>query len=167
MILVGSTRTVWWSAKTPLRNDWHGAIRPSNSPQASTVFGKEKNGKHHFCINLRKLNSLMVKDAYSIPQIQDTLDCLQGAVWSTLLDLKSGYWQVELEGDSKALTALMVGPLGFYECEQMPNGLMNTLAMFQHLMETYLGNLQFWWCIIYLDNIIIFVTTPKEHLERL
>ena len=30
----------------------------------------------------------MVKDAYGIPQIQDTLDCLQGAVWFTLLDLK-------------------------------------------------------------------------------
>ena len=34
-------------------------------------------------------------------------------------------------------------------------------------MDTYLGNLQFWWCIIYLDDIIIFATTPKEYLERL
>ena len=52
----------------------------------------------------------MIKDAYSIQRIQDTLDCLQGAVWFMLLDLKSGYWQVELKEASRALTAFMVGP---------------------------------------------------------
>ena len=72
----------------------------------------------------------MVKDAYSIPRIQDTLDCLQGAVWFTLLDLKSGYWQVALEEASKALTAFMVGPLRFCECEQVLFGLMNALVTF-------------------------------------
>ena len=43
---------------------------------------------------------------------------------------------------------------------------MNALGMFQCLMETCLGNLQFSWCISYLDNIIIFAGTPKELLER-
>ena len=52
----------------------------------------------------------MVKDAYKIPRIQDTLDCLQGAVWFTLFDLKSGYWQIELEDTSRALKAFTVGP---------------------------------------------------------
>ena len=85
----------------------------------------------------------MVKHAYSIPRIQDTLDCLQGAVWFTLLDLKSGYWQMELAEASKALTAFTVGPLGFYKYDQMPFGLKNALATFQCLMETCLGNLQF------------------------
>ena len=59
----------------------------------------------------------MPKDAYGIPRIQDTLKCLQGAAWFTLLDLKSGYWQVELKEASKALRAFMVGSFGFYKCE--------------------------------------------------
>ena len=46
-------------------------------------------------------------------------------------------------------------------------GLANTLVTFQHLMETCLGNPWFWWCIIYLDDVIAFVVTPKEHLQRL
>ena len=65
------------------------------------------------------------------------------------------------------LSQLYSRPLGFYKCDQMPFGLMNTLVMFQCLMETYFGNLQFQWCIIYLDDMIIFAATLKEHLERL
>ena len=144
-----------------------GTRRPSNSPWASAVvLLRKKNGKLHFCIDLQKLNSLTVKDAYRIPKIQDTLDCLQGAVWFTLLDIKIGYCQVELEDASKAVPAFTVGPLGFYECEQMPFGLKNTLATFQCLMETSFGDLQFQWCIIYLDD-VIFARTPREHLRRL
>ena len=64
----------------------------------------------------------MIKDAYSILRIQDTWDYLQGAIWFTLLDLKSGYWQVELMGGSKALMAFTVGPLGFNKCEWLLSG---------------------------------------------
>ena len=62
------------------------------------------------------MNTLIVKDAYNIPRIQDTLDYLKGTVWFTWLDLKSCYWEVELNETSKTLTAFTVGLLGFYEC---------------------------------------------------
>ena len=84
----------------------------------------------------------MSKDSYSLPQIENTLDSLNGAVWFTVLDLKSGYWQVEMDEVSKLLMAFTVGHLGFYECDCMPFGLVNALAMFQRLMETCLGDLQ-------------------------
>ena len=84
-----------------------------------------------FCIDLRKLNSHTVKDANSFPRIMETLDCLNGAQWFTPLDLKAGYWQVELDEGSKPLTAFTVGPLGFYECERMLFGLTNAPATFQ------------------------------------
>ena len=95
------------------------------------------------------------------------LDCLNGTVWFTSFDLKSGYWQVEMEEDCKALTAFTVRPLGFYECDGMPLGLINAPTTFQYLMQSCLGNLPLQNCIIYLDNIIILSKTPKEHLERL
>ena len=68
---------------------------------------------------------------------------------------------------SKQLRAFTVGPLGFYECETMPFGLTNAPATFQRLMESCLGDLHLNWCIIYLDDIIVFSKTPKEHIERL
>ena len=68
---------------------------------------------------------------------------------------------------SKPLTAFTVGPLGFFECVQMPFGLTNVRATFQHLMETCLGEIHLKWCIIYPDDIIVFSKTPEEHIERL
>ena len=75
---------------------------------------RKKDGSLRFCIDLRKLNARTIKDAYSLPRIEETLDCLNGAQWFTSLDLKLGYWQVELNEESKALTAFTVGPLGLY-----------------------------------------------------
>ena len=43
---------------------------------------------------------------------------------------KSGYWQVEIEEDSEAVTVFTVGPLDLYECEWMPFMLTNTPATF-------------------------------------
>ena len=145
-----------------------GAISKSKSPWASAVvLVRKKDGSLRFCIDLRKLNARTVKDAYSLPRIEETLDCLNGAQWFTSLDLKSGYWQVELDEESKALTAFTVGPLGFYQCEHMPFGLTNAPATFQRLMESCLGDMHLKWVIIYLDDIIIFSKTPKEHIQRL
>ena len=143
------------------------AIRKSNSPWASAVvLVRKKDGSLRFCIDLRKLNARTIKDVYSLPRVDETLDCLGGSVIFTSLDLKSGYWQVKMDEMSKQLTAFTVGPLGFYECERMPFGLTNAPATFQRLMESCLGDLHLNWCIIYLDDIIVFSEMPKEHIKR-
>ena len=69
-----------------------------------------------------------------------------------------------MDEESKALTAFIIGPLGFYQCECMPFGLTNSPATFQRLMESCLGDMHLKWVIIYLDDIIIFSKTPKEHI---
>ena len=145
-----------------------GAIRKSNSPWSSSiVLVKKKDRNLRFCIDLRKLNARMVKDAYALPRIEETLDYLAGSKWFSVLDLKLGYWQVELDEESKPLTAFTAGPLGFYECEQMPFGATNAPATFQRMMETCLGDLHLNWCLIYLDDIIVFAKTQQEAITRL
>ena len=58
-----------------------GAFRHSNSPWASAVIlVRKRDGSLHFCIDLRKLNARTIKDAYSLPHIDETLDCLGGAI---------------------------------------------------------------------------------------
>ena len=145
-----------------------GAIQWSTSSWASpVVIVQKKDGSLRFCIDLQKLNNKTIKDAQSLPRIEDSLECLNGATIFTSLDLQSGYWQVELTEASRPLTAFTIGPLGFYECVWMPFGLTNALATFQYLMESCLGEMHLKWCIIYLDDIIVFSKTPEEHVERL
>ena len=94
------------------------------------------------------MNARTIKVAYNLPKIDETLDCLNGAEWFSSLDLKSGYWQVEMKEDSKAFTAFTVGPPGFYECECMPFGLTNASATFQWLIQSCLDKLHLHYCII-------------------
>ena len=145
-----------------------GAIWKSNSPWSSSiVLVKKKDGNLQFCIDLRKLNARTIKDAYALPRIDETLDYLAGSRWFSALDLKSGYWQVELDEESKPLTAFTAGPLGFYECKRMPFGATNAPATFQQMMEMCLGDLHLNWCLIYLDDIIVFAKTQQEAITRL
>ena len=134
-----------------------GAIRKLHSPWTSAVvLDWKKDGSLRFCIDLRKLNSWTIKDTYSLPHIDEILHSLQGSQWFSSLNLKSGYWQVEVDEESKPLTAFTMGPLGFYECDRMPFRLTNTPVTFQWLIETCWGDLNLNCHIIYLDDIVIF-----------
>ena len=68
--------------------------------------------------------------------------------------------------ECKPYTAFTCGPLGFYECETMPFGAKNAPATFQRLMDNCLGELNMNWCIVYLDDIIIY-SSATSHIERL
>ena len=145
-----------------------GAIRHSNSPWASAiVLVRKKDGRLRFCIDLRKINNRTMKDSYSLPRIELVLDQLLGSTIFTTLNLKAGYWQVEMVEECKAYTAFTCGPLGFYECETMPFGATNAPATFQRLMNNVLGELNMNWCIVYLDYIIIYIQDAASHIESL
>ncbi|KAK3720968.1 hypothetical protein QZH41_006537 [Actinostola sp. cb2023] len=143
-----------------------GVIRKSHSPWSSpVVLVRKRDGSLRFCIDFRKLNARTVKDAYSLPRIDEALEA--GSSWYTTLDLKSGYWQIEAHEEDIQKTAFTVGPLGFYECNRMAFGLTNAPATFQRLMEHCLADLNFKKCIVYIDDIVIYAKTFEEHLERL
>ena len=68
---------------------------------------------------------------------------------------------------SRQYTAFTVGNLGFFECDRMPFRLCNVPATFQWLMQNCMGELNFVYCLIYLDDLIVFSHTAEEHLHRL
>ena len=107
------------------------------------------------------------KDAYGIPRIEDSLHLLAGSKYISKLDLRSGYWQVEIKEQDKKKTAFQVGNLGFYEFHRMPFGLCNAPATFQRLTERCMGDLNLRDCLIYLDDVIIFSSTFEEHLDHM
>ena len=107
------------------------------------------------------------KDSHPLPRIQEVLESLVGAGHFSYLGLKSGFWQIKMEETSKQYTTFTVGNLGFFECDWMPFRLCNTLATFQWLMQNCMGELNLIYCLIYLDNLIVFLQMVEEHLHRL
>lgn len=145
-----------------------GIIRKSKSPFASNVvLVKKKDGTLRMCVDYRMLNKRTIKDSYALPRIEDILDTLSGSKFFSVLDMKSGYHQVEIEEAHKHRTAFTVGPIGFYEFNRLPFGLSNSPDTYQRIMEECLGDLSMKICVIYLDDVIIFADSYEEHLERL
>ena len=145
-----------------------GVIRPSNSPWCNAVvLVRKKDGSLRFCIDFRRLNSLTVKDSYPLPRICETLESLAGAGLYSTFDMNSGFWQVPMSKESKQYTAFTLGSMGLYECESMPFGLCNAPPTFQRLMLNCLGELNLTYCLIYLDDVIVFSHTEEEHLHRM
>ena len=83
----------------------------------------------------------------------------------TALDLKSGYWQVLLDEDSKDKTAFTCHK-GLVQFKFMPFGLNNAPAVFQELMNIVLQGCEDF-ATAYLDDILIFSSTEEEHTQHI
>ena len=83
-----------------------------------------------------------------------------------MLDLASGYWQVDVVPKDREKTAFAT-PDNLFQFKVIPFGLSNAPATFQLLMGKVLSGLHWSTCLVYLDDIIIFSRTIEEHLERL
>ena len=116
----------------------------------------------------RQLNKLTVKTQACLPSIEDLFDSVRGAKYFSKLDLKSGYNQVRVEERDIPKTAINT-PFGHFEFTYtvMGFGLTNAPATFMSLMNHVLR--PFWrkFAVVFLDDILVFSRTWKEHLDHL
>ncbi|XP_014662901.1 PREDICTED: uncharacterized protein LOC106805712 [Priapulus caudatus] len=82
-----------------------GVIELGNEPWASpVVLVTKKDREVRFCVDYRKVNQVIRKDAFPLSRMDNLLDALSGAYWFATLDLAAGYWQVEMDEESKDIT---------------------------------------------------------------
>ncbi|CAI5640726.1 unnamed protein product [Oreochromis niloticus] len=132
----------------------NGVIEPSDNPWAApVVMVRKKTGGWRPCVDYRRLNAVTRKDSYPLPRIDDALDYIAGSSWFSSLDLRSGYWQVELAAEARPKTAFTIGQ-GLWQFRVMPFGLCNAPATFERLMERVLKDIPRARCVVYLDDLL-------------
>nr|GFB34018.1 retrotransposon protein, putative, Ty3-gypsy subclass [Tanacetum cinerariifolium] len=140
-----------------------GFIRPSSSPWGAPVlFVKKKDGSFCMCIDYRELNKLTIKNRYPLPRIDDLFDQLQGSRYFSKIDLWSGYHQLRVREEDIPKTAYRTR-YGHFEFTVMPFGLTNAPAVFMdlmnHICRPYLDK----FVIVFIDDILIYSKSKKEH----
>jgi len=145
--------------KKLLPNRW---VTDSHSCYAAPIiFVKKPDATLQMCVDYRGLNTIMAKDQYPLPYIEDLLDKLHGAWVFTKLDLASGYHQVRVHSDDCHKT-VFIALDGFNEYKVIPFGLANAPAAFMRMMHKILHP----HCrnaIVYLNDVLIFSRTLAEH----
>src|SRR6266511_1522076 len=145
----------------------NGVIEHSTSPYAFNIVivGKKDEageGIDRMCINYTPLNEVTEKDSRPIPIIKEYLSLFHGVTWLMVLDLTSAYWQILLTKKSRKYTAFLTA-YELYQFKVMPFGLVNALATFQRLMNDVLRDYLRKFCLIYLNDIIIYSKNLKDH----
>ena len=128
---------------------------------------QKKTGEIRLCMDYRKLNSIMVRDAFPLPRIDEALQAVHSSNWFTSFNLAQEYLQLAMEESDIKKTAFRAGSTGLYEFTRMPFGLSNAGSSFCRLMEQCLGDQQFVTLLLYLDDIFIFAPTIDEMLDRI
>ena len=142
-----------------------GVIRNSHSSSSAPIIVVPKgDGGKRLIIDYRALNKVTRKSVWPMPKVEDIFSQLNGAKYFSTLDLRAGYHHIGPTTDSIPKTAF-TSPFGKYEYVKVPFRLAQAPAYFQELMTGVLKDLPF--VMAYLDDIIIYSSTPEEHLEHI
>nr|CAD2122664.1 unnamed protein product [Meloidogyne enterolobii] len=144
-----------------------GIIRNSWSPWASPiVLVPKKDGTVRFCVDYRGLNSVTVKDAFPLPNIDNTLMMLGNKKVFSTMDFMTGYWQIRMDPDSIEKSAFATEK-GLYEFLVMPFGMTNAVATFQRFMNRLFEGILNQFVFVYIDDILVASNSFEEHISHL
>ncbi|SLM35361.1 retrotransposon nucleocapsid protein [Lasallia pustulata] len=143
-----------------------GFISPSHAPYASPVlFAVKPNGSLQVCVDYRKLNAITKRNRYPIPLIEETLAKVTGCKYLTKLDVIAAFNKLRMHPNSEDYTTFITS-MGAYKYHVLPFGLTNGPANYQHYMNNVLwDHLNNFWSA-YLDDILIYSKTLKEHTQH-
>lgn len=149
-------------------------IQKSTSPFNSPLMLVKKAGsnvnqplveQYRVVHDFRRLNGNTIRDSYPLHNLYDLIDKVASAkVWS-VIDLASGFWNQALHKRSRPYTAFSVPGKGHYEYTRTAQGLTNSPATFQRLLDFVVKGIP--GVYVYIDDVVIATNTMAEHIVAL
>jgi hypothetical protein len=144
-----------------------GYIHPSTSPWGClALFVEKKDNELRLCVDYRPLNAVTIKNKYPLPRIDILFDQLVGTQVFSKIDFHSGYLQIKIRVEDIPNTAFTMR-YGLYEYLVMSFGLMNALAHFMYLMNSVFMPEMNQFIVVFIDNILVYLKSMKEHEDHL
>ena len=141
-----------------------GWIRPSKSPFGSPIlFVKKPDGSLRLVVDYRKLNAMIIKNRYLLPLISELLNRIKNVKYYPKLDLRDAFNQLRIALSDDWKTAFRMR-YSHFEYLVMPFGLTNAPASMQAYANDCLHDYLDLFCIVYLDDILIYSNTLEEHI---
>ena len=140
-------------------------IEHSNSSWSSPCVPiRKSDGGLRLCIDYRKVNKVTKAEKFPMPNLNNCLYSAHNVQYFTKLDLVRGYYQVNLDEESKDLTAFSTSK-NHFQFKRLSFGLKNSGIAFQKMMQQMLSPLRSSRIIVYIDDILIMSHSFEEHLE--
>jgi hypothetical protein len=145
-----------------------GIIVPSDSEWAFpvTLHTRDKGESYRFTLDFRRLNARMKSDPFPYNRMDTLLHKLGDAKFLSVIDLKKGYWQIQMEPSSMKYCTFCCDE-GKFSFQRMPFGIKTGSSIFQRFVNKVLGKSRGSFADAYLDDIIVFSSSWSEHLEHL
>lgn len=149
-----------------------GIFEPSTSSYHSPVLLVDKkrsqNGKQlqRLVIDYRKINKLIIPDKFLIRKIEDIFDSLYGSTLFSIIDLQSGFYQIELEKESRHITSFSIDDAS-YQLTRVPMGMICSPNSFQRMMTLAFSGVCPDRAFIYMDDLIIYSKNEDSHVANL
>ena len=116
------------------------------------------------CVDFRYLNSNTLRENTPLPRLDNILDDLAGSIFFSMLDMTQGFYQFLVHpSDRQYLTFSSSNKQ--YRFRVMPFGITNAPSTFQRVISLILNDIRH--VAVYIDNILIFTASWKDHLTTL
>ena len=145
------------------RNVTSGVLKKVDEPTdwvSNLVVVEKKDGSLRLCLDPKDLNRAIRREHYTIPTLQEIVTEFAGSTVFSTLDLKDGYWQIQLDEESSHLCTFST-PYGRYRFTRMPFGIKSASEVFQKKNEQAFSGIP--GVHIVADDIIIAAKNNQEH----